>query len=74
MNGSQEFKCECNDGFGGERCEMSLCPSDYCKNNGTCINEINSITSTVQWICDCPLQFTGKIIFDNLQNWVIFKV
>ena len=61
MNGSQEFKCKCNDRFQGERCEISLCPLDYCRNNGTCTNEINS---TVQWICDCPPHFAGTIIFN----------
>ena len=65
INGSQEFKCECKDRFDGKRCEISLCPLDYCKHNGTCTTEINSITGTVQWICDCPAQFPGTIIFNS---------
>ena len=64
MNESQEFTCKCNDGFDGKRCDIYLCPLDHCKNKGTCTTEVNSITSTVQWICDCPPQFTGTIVFD----------
>ena len=35
MNGSQEFNCECNDGFEGNRCEIALCENMVCK-NGSC--------------------------------------
>ena len=25
LNGNQEFKCECKDGYDGKRCEVSVC-------------------------------------------------
>ena len=59
-NGSQEFKCECNDDFDGKRCEVSLCPIDFCKNNGECKSEINNITNIKEWKCECPAQFIGN--------------
>ena len=61
MNGSQKFKCQCNDGFDGERCKESVCPSNFCKNNGTCTSEI-SVDGTLIWECDCPIPFEGKKI------------
>ena len=35
MNKSQKFKCECNEGFDGERCENALCDNLICV-NGFC--------------------------------------
>lgn len=32
----QSFKCECNDGYSGERCELV---NDACLNNKQCLNE-----------------------------------
>ena len=59
MNGSQEFKCECNDGFDGKRCEISACPL-ICENDGECKSEIKNITNIKEWYCECPAQFTGN--------------
>ena len=60
MNGSQKFKCECNNGFNGERCENSGCPLNFCKNNGTCTTEI--VGGNLIWECDCPFPFEGEKI------------
>ena len=48
-NGSEEFQCECNEGYVGKRCE-DQCPID-CEINGNCQSEINSSTGIKQWIC-----------------------
>ena len=58
MNGNQKFKCECHDGFEGERCEVSACPSNFCKNSGTCKSEI--VDGNLIWKCDCPSPFEGE--------------
>ena len=60
LNGNQEFKCECKDGFDGKRCEVSVCPLD-CKNNGTCESEI--VDGRKIWKCDCQFPFEGKKIY-----------
>ena len=57
VNGSQEFKCRCKDGFLGKRCEVSVCSSDNCNNNGLClINENNND----QMKCVCNEGFGGE--------------
>ena len=56
-NGSAEFKCECNEGFDGTRCE-DVCSLE-CKNNGSCVNEIDSTTGIKQSQCLCAENFTG---------------
>ena len=66
MNGSQEFKCECNVGFDGKMCELSVCPLN-CENNGVCSTEIDSITNIKLWKCDCPSPFTGY--WEQKYNW-----
>ena len=58
-NGSRKFKCECNDGFDGERCEESVCPLN-CDNNGNCKSEI--VDGKKIWECDCPFPFEGEKI------------
>ena len=58
-NGSQEFKCECNDDFDGKRCEIFVCPL-ICENYGECKSEINNITNIKEWKCDCFGHFEGK--------------
>ena len=35
MNGSEAFRCECNGGFEGRRCEISVCEGIVCE-NGFC--------------------------------------
>ena len=56
-NGSAEFKCECNEGFDGKRCE-DVCSLE-CGINGSCANEINSTTGIKQSKCLCTDNFTG---------------
>ena len=58
MNGSQEFKCECNDGFDGKRCEIFICPLD-CKNDALCEAEIGE-SGNKNWECHCEFPFQGK--------------
>ena len=54
MNGNQKFKCNCKDGFDGERCEVSVvvsvvcsdpmghpCCDNPCQNGGTCRSQNN---------------------------------
>ena len=60
MNGSQEFKCECNDGFDGKRCEIFICPLN-CENNGTCLSEIDEFGKKI-WSCECSFPFQGQLI------------
>ena len=57
LNGSQEFKCECKDGFDGNRCEVSVCPVNFCKNNGICKSEI--VDGKKIYECDCLFPFEG---------------
>ena len=59
LNGSQEFKCECNDGFDGKRCEVSVCALD-CQNDGNCKSEI--FDGKKNWECECPFPFEGEKI------------
>ena len=56
-NGNAEFKCECNDGFDGKRCEDEC--SLECGINGSCATEINSNTGIKQSKCLCNENFTG---------------
>ena len=55
VNGSQEFKCQCKEGFDGKRCEVAVCSSKYCNNNGLCtINEDDQLK------CECNEGFQGQ--------------
>ena len=56
-NGSDEFKCECNEGFDGKICD-EVCSLD-CGINGSCVTEINSTTGIKQSKCLCNENFTG---------------
>ena len=58
-NGSDEFKCECNEGFDGKRCEDQC--SLECGIHGSCTTEINGTTGIKQWKCLCKDNFTGLI-------------
>ena len=50
-NGSQEFKCECNEGFDGPRCEDEC--SLVCEKNEICTSEINvNGTKTFECVCN----------------------
>ena len=55
-DGSQEFQCRCKEGFDGERCEVSVCYSNYCNNNGLCSINENDIH---QLQCECNYGFDG---------------
>ena len=57
MDGSQEFKCECNDSFDGKRCEIFNCPLN-CENNGLCKAEIDEFGNK-NWECECSYPFQG---------------
>ena len=61
VNGSQEFKCECNDGFYGKRCEISVCPLN-CENGEICKSEIDETNGKKVWKCYCPVPFKGALI------------
>ena len=57
VNGSQEFKCQCKEGFDGKRCEIAECTANYCNNNGLCsINENDN--NRLQ--CECNQGFEGQ--------------
>ena len=56
-NASDEYKCECNEGFDGKRCEDEC--SLECGIHGSCTTEINTATGTKQWKCLCRDNFTG---------------
>ena len=58
MNGSQEFKCECNEGYDGKRCEVALCPFN-CENNGICLSKIDEFGKKI-WQCKCQFPFEGE--------------
>ena len=55
VNESQEFKCQCKDGFAGKRCEVAVCSSNYCNNNGLC-----TIKSEEEFNCKCNAGFEGR--------------
>ena len=58
LNGSQEFKCQCKDGFDGQRCEVAVCSSNYCNDNGLCTIESNNGIEKLQ--CECFDGFEGQ--------------
>ena len=59
-DGSDEYKCECNAGFDGKRCEIE-CSLD-CGIHGSCITEINSTTGIKEWKCFCTDNFAGSYL------------
>ena len=58
LNGTQEFKCQCKDGFDGKRCEAVVCSSNYCNNNGLC--SIKSENDIERLQCECFDGFEGQ--------------
>ena len=36
VNGTQQFKCICNEGFEGGRCEIDICDRVLCSENRFC--------------------------------------
>ena len=69
LNGSQEFKCQCKDGFGGKKCEVAVCSLNYCNNNGEC--SINSSNNIEQLQCECYEGFEGQRCEIDLCDGVI---
>ena len=69
VNGSQEFKCQCEDGFDGQRCEVAVCSSNYCYNNGLCSIEDDNGIKSLQ--CECFDGFEGQRCDINLCDSVI---
>ena len=59
VNGSQEFKCQCKEGFDGKRCEIAVCTKSYCNNNGVCSIEDHNGTKRFQ--CECDEGFEGPL-------------
>ena len=58
-NGNAEFKCECNEGFVGKRCEDECFLE--CGIHGSCTTDINTTTGIKQRKCLCRDNFTGFI-------------
>lgn len=50
------FRCRCQAGFEGERCEINIndCEHNQCENNATCIDLVQGYS------CQCALGFKGK--------------
>ena len=63
LNGNDEFKCECNEGFDGKRCEDECFLE--CGIHGSCTTEINISTGIKEWKCLCRDNFTGFIDNDR---------
>ncbi|CAF1002339.1 unnamed protein product [Brachionus calyciflorus] len=56
-----KYGCECNENYAGSSCEINTLPcwSDPCKNNGSCINNLNNRTYT----CECFRPIKEIILF-----------
>ena len=60
--------CVCSDKKVGPRCLIpSLCPSDYCHNNGTCVSLTNHVTYNL-FFCICHDQFYGDRCSSKKRN------
>ena len=64
-----EFKCECNDGFDGKRCENDQC-LECVHENQICTSKINGTTGYKQWECLCSNNFAGKTIIDIRKEYL----
>ena len=69
VNGSQQFKCQCKDGFDGRRCEVVVCSTNYCYDNGLCTIESNN--GIKRWQCECFDGFEGQRCEIDLCDGVI---
>ena len=59
VNGTQEFKCECNDRFDGKRCEIEL--PFQCEGNPCCENGPNALCCANGGVCsDDNFVFNGS--------------
>ncbi|XP_020488730.2 sushi, nidogen and EGF-like domain-containing protein 1 isoform X1 [Labrus bergylta] len=50
------YKCECEDGFSGKRCQTDVneCLMEPCLHGGTCENQLGT------YVCHCPPGFKGQ--------------
>ena len=71
VNGTQEFKCQCKGGLGGQRCEAAVCSSDYCNNNGLCQIKYDNENDIEQLQCECFDGFGGQRCEKDLCDDVI---
>ena len=58
---NDEFKCQCNTGFDGKRCEDECLLE--CENDETCTSQINGTTGYKQWECKVSYQNTNRGLF-----------
>ncbi len=56
---ANDFRCQCDPGFTGDRCDTNICEGVDC-NNGVCINETND------FYCECNPGFTGDRCDTNI--------
>ena len=61
-DGADEFKCECNQGFDGKRCEDEC--SLECNDGWACSPEFNDTSGTKRWKCieTCELNPCEELI------------
>ncbi|XP_052236453.1 prolow-density lipoprotein receptor-related protein 1-like isoform X3 [Dreissena polymorpha] len=57
VSDNNEYKCSCELGFEGRRCELDLCYK-YCAANGSC-SFMKAKTGLITRFCDCPPMFYG---------------
>ena len=50
-----KYKCVCQTGFVGQKCDKTDCKNDFCQNNGKCILTIEN-----NKICDCKIGYFGR--------------
>ena len=70
-NGNAQFKCECNEGFDGKRCQ-DQCFLE-CGENGICTSAINGTTGIKQWECLCLSNCAGKTIIDIRKDYLKYN-
>ena len=55
MDNNLNYKCNCQEGFSGQKCEIEIneCDSNPCQNNGHCFDQIGS------YKCVCQIGYNG---------------
>ena len=56
-----EFSCNCSEPYGGRRCEIELCKTLKCMNDGFC--SVYIVDGEREEICDCRKDISGEDIF-----------
>jgi len=51
----KKYKCICEIGFVGEKCDEKDCSSNFCQNDGKCI-----LTKESKKICQCKIGYFGS--------------